>query len=208
LGGIADFFSSLSIIYFIGAGVTVYGLARGWRDFWDDKLTPRDYQLAGGAAFFLLVPIGVLLHEFGHMLAAWSTGAEVLSLGYFLYWGYVSYIPATGDPLAEWYVSLAGNAFSYFLGIACLIAAVRFVRLPVILRVVLLQLGILEIAQTLIFYPLLDLDPNFNGDWESIYFFRAPIASGITAAIHVVSLAAFVFFINRNSTARRLLRFN
>ena len=205
MGGIADFFNSLSIIYFIGAGVTVYGLTRGWRDFWDDRLTPRDYQLAGGAAFFLLVPIGVLLHEFGHMLAAWSTGAEVRSLGYLLYWGYVSYIPATGDPLAEWYVSLAGNAFSYFLGIACLFAAVRLVKLHVILRVVLLQLGILELAQTLIFYPLLDLDPAFSGDWESIYSFRAPIASGITAVVHVVSLIALFFFLNRNRTAKQLL---
>ena len=206
MGGIADLFNSLSIIYLLGAGVTVYGLARGWRAFWDDNLTTRDYQLAGGVAFFLLVPIGVLLHEFGHMLAAWSTGAQVLSLGYFLYWGYVEYIPATSDPLAEWYIALAGNAFSYFLGIACLLAAVRLRNLRPIVRVVLLQLGILEIVQTLILYPLLDLDPNFNGDWEAIYSFRAPIASGITAVIHVLSLVAFVIFINRNSTVKRLLR--
>jgi hypothetical protein len=206
LGGIADVFNSLSIIYVIGAGVTVYGLARGWRAFWDDRLTPRDYQIAGGIAFFLLLPIGVLLHEFGHMLAAWSTGARVLSLGYFLYWGYVEYIPSSNDPLAEWYVALAGNAFSFLLGVACLVAAVRLSKLHVVLRIILFQLGILEIAQTLIFYPLLDLDPNFNGDWETIYSFQAPIASGITAAVHVISLVAFVLFLNRNKTARQLLQ--
>lgn len=206
MGGIADFFTSLSVVYFLGAGVTVYGLARGWREFWDERVTGRDYQLAGGAAFFLLVPLGVLLHEFGHMLAAWSTGARVLNLGYFLYWGYVEYIPSTNDPLAAWYVSLAGNAASYLLGIVCLAAAVRLVNLRAVMRVMLLYLGILMMAQTLILYPLLDLDPAFEGDWESIYSFQAPLASIITAAVHAVSLVLFILFINRNATAKCLLR--
>jgi hypothetical protein len=206
LGGIADFFTSLSIIYFVGAGVTVYGLVKGWRDFWDERLTGRDYQLAGGIAFFLLVPIGVLLHEFGHMLAAWLTGGRVLGLGYFFYWGYVEYIPATDSPTAEWFVSLAGNAVSFFLGVICLVAAVRLHNLRGVLRVILLQIGILEIAQTLIFYPLLDLDPNFPGDWESIYSFQSPIASGVTAAVHGISLAIFIIFMQKSQTVKQFLR--
>jgi hypothetical protein len=41
------------------------------------------------------------------------------------------------------------------------------------LRAVLLQLGILEVVQTLIFYPFISLDPNFEGDWDTIYSFQA-----------------------------------
>jgi hypothetical protein len=207
LGGISDFFSSLSIIYVIGAGFTLFNLVRYWREFWAGGLTPRAYQLSGGVAFFLLVPLGVLLHEFGHMLAVWSTGGRVLELGYFLYWGYVSYLPATADPLAEWYVSLAGNFLTFLLGVVCITAAVRLRTVRPVIRLVLLQLGILEITQALIFYPLLDLDPNFAGDWESIYSFQAPVASAITAAVHAISLVAFVVFLRRSETAKRFLPF-
>lgn len=205
MGGIGDTFSSLTWVYLLGAGFSLYQLYRHRREFWDDTLTPLDRQLAGGVAFFLLVPVGVLFHEFGHMLAAWTTGGKVLGLHYFLYWGYVEYLPSGPDPLQLWYVALAGNFFSYILGIACLAAAVLARNLKLVLRVVLVQLGILEIVQTLIAYPLMSLDPNFNGDWDAIYDFAAtPIASWATLAVHLLSLAAFIIFIQRNSQATYL----
>jgi hypothetical protein len=64
-----------------------------------------------------------------------------------------------------------------------------------VLKLVLYQLGILQLVQTLIFYPLLSLDPGFAGDWDTIYSFRAPVASGLTLFVHLLSLAAFVYML-------------
>ena len=206
MGGIGDVLSSLSWLYLIGAAFTIYQLARNWRAFWAGELTPQSYQTAVGVAFFLLVPVGVLLHEFGHMLAAWSTQSQVLGLHYFVYWGYVEYIPASNSALLDWYVALAGNFVSYLLGIACLFVALRGDKLRLIVRVILTQLGILEIVQTLIFYPLMSLSPGFVGDWNSIYSFHAPVASSATLAVHLLSLAAFIYIMRANKQATYLSR--
>ena len=85
MGGIGDTFSSLTIIYVFAGAFTLYQVVKSWRGFWTGALTAHNRQLSGGVAFFLLVPIGVLLHEFGHMLAAWSApkpgaGAALLYL--------------------------------------------------------------------------------------------------------------------------------
>ena len=204
MGGVADLLTSFGLIYLLGAGYTLFQLARNWRAFWDDELTPGDRQIAAGTAFFLLVPVGVLLHEFGHIAAAWSTGSRVLGLHFFGFWGYVEYIPSSSSALLEWYVSLSGNFISYVLGIICL-AAGLVARVRPSLRVVLVQLGVLQLVQTLIFYPLISLDPEFAGDWDSIYSFAAPAASTVTALVHAVSLVLFVSFLKRNRTANWLL---
>lgn len=206
MGGVGGTFSSISLLYLLGGGYTLYQLGKHWRELWTPDLSPRSRQIASMVAFFLLVPIGVLLHEFGHMLAAWSTNSRVLGLHYFLYWGYVEYIPATPNPTLNWYVALAGNFVSYALGLACIAAALYLRRLKPALRVMLAQLGILELVQTLIFYPLISLDPNFAGDWDTIYSFDAPIASGVTLAAHLLSLVAFVVFLRISKEANWLRR--
>jgi hypothetical protein len=209
LGGASDLFTPLSFIYLFGAGATIYQLVGHWREFWSDPPSALSQRMAGGVAFFLLVPVGVLLHELGHMVAAWSTGSNVLGLHYFVYWGYVEYVPSSSSPLLDWYVALAGNFVSYSLGIACIVSALCWRNLKPIVRVVLYQLGILELVQTLIFYPLISLDPNFQGDWDSIYSFRAPLASGLTLAVHVLSLLAFLYLVRARgqvSNARRFRR--
>ncbi|MEO8288762.1 MAG: M50 family metallopeptidase [Chloroflexota bacterium] len=194
MGGISDLFTPLSFVYLLGAGATFYQLVQHWREFWSDNPTPLSRRLAGGVAFFLLVPIGVLLHEFGHMVAAWLTGSSVLGLHYFVYWGYVEIIPSSASPLLEWFIALAGNFVSYLIGIVAIAAAFRAHMKPII-RMVLVQLGILQLVQTLIFYPLISLDPGFHGDWDSIYSFQAPVASGITLAVHLLSLIALFYLL-------------
>jgi len=201
LGGVSNLFTPLSFIYLFGAAATIYQLAGHWREFWSDNLTPLSQRLAGGVAFFLLVPLGVLLHEFGHMLAAWSTASTVLGLHYFVYWGYVEYIPSSSSPLLDWYVALAGNFVSYLLGIGGIATAFYLRSLKPIVRLVLYQFGILQLVQTLIFYPLTSLDPNFHGDWDSIYSFQAPLASGITLTVHILSLLAFLYFLRSRGTS-------
>jgi hypothetical protein len=204
LNDISDSFTPLSLIYLFGAGYTVFQMVKGWRQLRSGRLTPANRRLASGIAFFLLVPVGVLLHEWGHMLAAWSTGGQVLGLHYFLYWGYVQYIPASADPLPIWWVSLAGNLVSYLLGVVCIAAGLLARGLAPVLRSILLVLGILELAQTLIFYPLISLDPGFGGDWDTIYSFDAPVASWLTLIVHLASLAGMVWLFRSNNTAREL----
>jgi hypothetical protein len=197
LGGIGDLFTGVSVIYLLIGAYILYQLVTRWREFWSGDMSMQNQQLAGGVAFFLLVPVGVLLHEFGHMLAAWSTTSRVLGLHYFVYWGYVEYIPSANSPLLLWYVALAGNFVSYLLGFACLAAAL-LVNMKPILRLILYQLAMLELIQTLVVYPLMSLDPSFNGDWDSIYSFQAPVASWITLVVHLLSLVALVFIVRRS----------
>ncbi len=206
MGGIGGTLSAFSWVYLLGAGFTVYQLSKHWRELWLPGLSVQGRNMGAGIAFFLLVPLGVLLHELGHMLAAWSTRSEVLGLHYFLYWGYVEYVPSSSSPLLAWYVALAGNFMSYALGLACIAAAILLKRLKPALRAILAQLGVLEIVQTLIFYPLMSLDPQFQGDWNTIYSFRAPVASGATLALHLLSLAAFIYLLRANKTANWRLR--
>lgn len=203
MGGIGDTFPAITVIYLLAGAFTLYQLVTSWREFWSGDLSQRNQQLAGAVAFFLLVPVGVLLHELGHMVAAWSTQSRVLGLHYFVYWGYVEYIPSSESALLDWYVALAGNFVSYLLGVACL-AVSLLSKIKSIMRLVLFQLGVLELVQTLIFYPLISLDPGFYGDWDSIYSFRAPIASVITLAAHLLSLAAFIWLLRRNRPANIL----
>ena len=68
MGGISDTFTPLSLIYLFGAGYTVFQMAKGWRQLLSGRLTPFNRRLASGIAFFLLVPVGVLLRLHGPFL--------------------------------------------------------------------------------------------------------------------------------------------
>ena len=203
MGGIGDTFSSLSWIYLIGAGYAIYQLYKGWKPFWSTRPPASVRQLAAMVAFFLLVPVGVLLHELGHIVAAWSVGLEVFELQYFFFWGYV--VHAGGTDLQNWYVSLAANFVSYMLGIVSLVAALRLPPTRPAINVTLAQLGILEIVQTLVAYPLMSLDPAFDGDWDTIYSLETPVAAAIVLAVHLASLVGFVLLLRRNARMQRLL---
>jgi hypothetical protein len=203
LGGIGDIFASFSWIYLLGAGYTVYMLSRSWKHMWGPRAGASTRQVAAMVAFFLLVPVGVLLHELGHVLAAWAAGLQVFGLHYFFYWGYV--VHASGTDLQNWFVSLAGNFASYALGVACLFLALRIPPRRPAINIILAQLGILEIVQTLIAYPLMSLDPAFQGDWDTIYSLDTPVPAAIALAVHLASLVAFVILLNRNARMRRLL---
>lgn len=203
MDGIGGAFASFSWVYLIGAGYTIYQLSRGWKGLWGPRAGSSTRQLAAMIAFFLLVPVGVLLHELGHMLAAQALGLEVFGLHYFLYWGYV--VHASGTDFQNWIVSLAGNFASYALGVACLYFSMTLKPHRPAVNIILAQLGILEIVQTLIAYPLMSLDPTFHGDWDTIYSLDVPVPAVIAAVAHVASLVAFILLIQRNNRMRRLL---
>ncbi len=203
MGGIGDTFASFSWIYLLGAGYTIYLLSKGWKHLMAPRAGASTRQLAAMVAFFLLVPVGVLLHEFGHMVAAWLLGLQVFGLHYFIYWGYV--VHASGTDLQNWFVALAGNFASYALGVACLYLALRIEPRRPAINITLAQLGILEIVQTLIAYPLMSLDPSFEGDWDTIYSFDNPIPAAIMLTLHLASLVAFIWLLNRNVRMHALL---
>ncbi|MDQ3707344.1 MAG: hypothetical protein M3437_19385 [Chloroflexota bacterium] len=203
MNGIGDTFASFSWIYLLGAAYTIYLLSRGWKQLWSPRAGASTRQLAAMIAFFLLVPVGVLLHELGHMVVAQLLGLQVFGLHYFFYWGYV--VHASGTEMQNWIVSLAGNFASYALGVACLVLALRLPPKRPAVNIILAQLGILELVQTLIAYPLMSLDPAFEGDWDTIYSLDAPARAAIVLAVHFASLAAFVILLNRNARMRRLL---
>ena len=66
-------------------------LIRERRPTFDLNFTPADRALVDQAAFFILLPISVALHEFGHALGVWGFGGEVIDFGYYVFAGYVSY---------------------------------------------------------------------------------------------------------------------
>ncbi|MEM7761321.1 MAG: hypothetical protein AAF298_24810, partial [Cyanobacteria bacterium P01_A01_bin.40] len=80
---------------------TLGQLAQNWSKFWDDKVTLADQQLAQQIAIFVLVPLGVLLHEIGHSLATWQVGGTVETFRWYFFSGYI--IPSGDFNLAEYW---------------------------------------------------------------------------------------------------------
>jgi hypothetical protein len=63
------FFDVISFFYALRSLYVLWRLFRNWNDFWDAEVTSSDRSLANEIAFFVLIPLGVFLHEAGHALA-------------------------------------------------------------------------------------------------------------------------------------------
>jgi hypothetical protein len=180
-------YSGVDVILGIGAVLAVVSLVRSWRSFVDDELTPADRQVATQVAVFLVPPVVVLLHELGHVVAAWAVGAQVTDFEYGLFQGAVG-IAGALTPAQGWFVALAGNLVSALSGLAMLAAGARATGLRRPFRYVLLFGGIFVLLFGAVGYPLLSATADF-GDWLVIYDFSAtPTLSGLTAAVHVLGL--------------------
>lgn len=184
-----DGFILLSLFYCaIGIGV-VRRLIRERRATFDLNFTPADRALVDQAAFFILLPISVALHEFGHALGVWGFGGEVIDFGYYVFAGYVSYNePFTA--VQQILVALAGPLVNVLLAAAAL--GVVFRRRPPLRAAyneLLLQFAILSTVNALVFYPLLDVLSGLSGDWSQMYFNEAPALSVAILVGHVGILA-------------------
>ncbi|CCF86031.1 hypothetical protein [Nitrolancea hollandica] len=84
-------FTILSIILSLVAIRVLVTTVRDRKQLFDRNFTPQDRQRLSEAAFFLLLPISVLLHEVGHAVTVLAFGGQVVDFGYYLFFGYVQY---------------------------------------------------------------------------------------------------------------------
>ncbi len=180
----------------VAAGVaTLVGLGRSWRSFWDAELTSADRRRAVQVAIFVIPPLAVLVHELGHVVAARVVGAEVVGFHYRFFEGSVTIVGRLG-PLEDWLVAVAGSVVSVALGAAMVAlgartpAKGRAVACRPAARYTLIAGGLLGLAFALVGYPLISFAADF-GDWLVVYDFSAtPVASTLTAVVHVAAAVA------------------
>jgi hypothetical protein len=184
LGAPADL---LSLIYAAVALYTLWQIPGRWRSHTDSTYTADDHNLASRIGFLLLTPLGVLLHEGGHMVAATLLGARDISLNYRVYWGYVQYrgqIGATG----EWIVASAGPGVSLVLG---LVAGYVALRLRPVWRDVGMSFAHATLLLDLILYPGMSVVEGV-GDFRWIYSARTPTLSIVAGVVHGAGLIAYI----------------
>ncbi|HLT20243.1 MAG TPA: site-2 protease family protein [Thermomicrobiales bacterium] len=139
---------------------------------------------------FVLLPASIILHELGHAAAIRAVGREVLDFGFYFIYGYVSYNGYGLTPYEQGFIALAGPAVSVAIGLAALtIGWFKPTRAPI--NYVLLLFGALEIANALIFYPVLDAlgGAGDGGDWRQIYRTETPGIMIPVAIVHATILA-------------------
>ncbi|MDQ3043793.1 MAG: hypothetical protein M3R06_01395, partial [Chloroflexota bacterium] len=199
-------FILLSLFYvFIGLRV-VRRLVREWRPTFDTSFTQVDRGLVDEAAFFLLLPLSVALHELGHAVAIWVMGGAVTGFGFYGFAGYVSY----REPFSEAQrigVALAGPGVNVLLT-GGVLAFVLIRRPPprAAINELLVQFAFLSGVNAFIFYPAFDLATGLRGDWYQVYFGGAAGLSGVILAGHLVVLAAGFWLVRDPGMRTRFAR--
>lgn len=161
---------------------TLVTVVRERRQLFDDHFTPAERQVVSQAAFFLLLPLSVPLHEAGHALFVRLFGGEVVGYGWYIFSGFVEYV-GVRQPSAVFWIALAGNLVSVLLGFAAFAVVLLRPRRAAV-NYLLFSFGLLSILNALVFYPLLDLIGGFAGDWSQVYSGRTPALSLPTAVVH------------------------
>jgi hypothetical protein len=159
-----------------------------WRErvtIFDRAYTPRDRFMVSQAAFFLLVPVSVALHELGHAVAIWSFGGHVVDFGFYFFAGYVSYDdPMT--PVQHLVIAAAGSLVNVLIAVVVL-SYVFFKPKPMRAAVndLLITAAMLQAINALIFYPLLDFAADMEGDWKQMYSDEAGNWRWVVLAAHL-----------------------
>jgi hypothetical protein len=177
-------FDALSFLYSLISLRVLWQLIRSWRAFWDAAVTPADRRLANEAAFFVLIPLGVFLHEAGHTLATWAFGGRVVDFQWRVFWGYI--VPLGNfTPAQAWWISFSGPLVSILIGL---------LPIPVLPRLGQGVWGELlyafvrhELFYALVWYPALSF-VGFGGDWATIYDFSITPHAPITLVLHLALL--------------------
>ena len=195
-------FDLLALFYVFVGLRAIWTLIKNWRAFTDDALTAFDRNLASQLAFFLFVPIGVLLHELGHAVATYQVGGTVDWLGggfhYALFWGYV--VPEGRFTLLEnWWIALSGNLVSVLFGFLPLLF-LPFAKKAWV-KYTILTFARIQLGWSLIGYPLLTLT-GIDSDWSTIYSTRTLLVSAPVFVAHV-ALVVTLFLVDRSRWLKR-----
>jgi hypothetical protein len=187
-------FAIISLIYVLLGLRVVVQLVQRWRETFDRRFTPADRALVDQAAFFVLVPISVALHELGHAVAIWAFGGRVVGWGYFAFAGYVQYDADQFTAAQRVVIASAGTVVNLALGAAAV--AFVFLRRPPMraaFNELLIQFTFVSLVNALVVYPLLDLSTGLNGDWFQMYRGGEPALSLVILVIHAAALAALLW---------------
>ena len=178
-------FVLLSLFYALLGIRVVVQLATRWRVTFDSRFTAADRALVDQAAFFVLVPIAVALHELGHAVAIRVLGGRVEGWGYYLFAGYVSFDPTDFTRAERILFAAAGTIVNVLLAAGAV--ALVFARRPPMRAAfngLLLHFRLPSLINALVVYPLLDLVSGLNGDWTQMYRGGVPALSAAIFAAH------------------------
>lgn len=200
-------FSLLSLMYVvIGIRVIAQIVQRG-RKLWDRTFTPQDRALVDQAAFFILIPISVALHELGHAIAVWGFGKQVVEFGFYGFAGYVAYLPYGLSAVQQTIISAAGSIVNLVLVIVVL--ALVLAKKPPFRAAVnelLIQFALLSGLNAFIFYPVLDMLSGLNGDWRQMYNSGVPWLSGVIIGTQAAVIGAGYWLVTNPRMKARFAR--
>jgi hypothetical protein len=180
----------LGVFMAIAAVAALYNVVRERESIFDERFTARDRQRMLTFVLFVLLPISVLLHEGGHAVMVKVFGGDVTGFGFYFFYAYVEHVGAyTALQLAI--IALAGPLVNVVLGLAA--AAIAWYRpRRAVYNYMLFVFAALELANALIFYPILDALGGVAGDWQTIYSRATPLFSILIALNHVAILVSWL----------------
>ncbi|HET7095670.1 MAG TPA: hypothetical protein VFI22_19415 [Thermomicrobiales bacterium] len=187
-------FIIISLLYGLLAIRCVWQLAHSWRETFDRRFTHADRMLVDQAAFFVLVPISVALHEVGHAVTIKLLGGTVEGWGYYGFAGWVGFIPSQFTAPERILIAAAGTIVNIVLAAAAT-GLVFFKRPPMraAFNELLLQFSFISLLNALVLYPLLDLLTGMEGDWSQMYFGGVPALSAFIFAVQVGIIALMLW---------------
>jgi len=188
-------FILISLFYAVVGIRVVVQIVQRRREIFDTTFTPFDRSMVDQAAFFILVPVSVALHELGHAVTIWALGGQVVDFGFYGFAGYVSFYPDQFAPAERILIAAAGSIVNLILILIAL--ALVFFRKPPMRAAyneLLLQFAFISGINAFIFYPVLDVVSNFNGDWRQMYDGGVPALSIAIGIIHIAIIAGGWWF--------------
>ncbi len=185
---IFSIFTLLSLFYVYQAFRLGQAIWRDWANFKANPMTHLQKNRVNRAAFLIVVPPAVLLHELAHAVAIWLFGGEVVGGGFFFFWGFVSH-RGVYTPFESWFISLAGTLGSLLVGIGVWLFYRR--NASETLRYLGIRSLREQIILSLIYYPVFTAVSQI-GDWRTIYdFSQTPFWSSLTAVVHAIILIGY-----------------
>ncbi len=198
-------FVLLSLFYAVIGVRFVFRLIGQWRETFDRRFTEIDRAMVDQAAFFILVPVSVALHEFGHAIAIWLLGGTVQGWGYYLFAGYVSFDPTEFSRDERVLIVIAGTIVNVLLaGLALLLVFGRRRPMRAAFNEMLVQFTVLSLGNALIVYPALDLTSGLNGDWTQVYRGGVPALAAAIFAVHAAILIGGVLALRSERVGARI----